>query len=185
MSDNVVSLPANRSVPSLHFEKGVRAAGRRGALPRLADIDFAELHALVPWIAIIDPDNEAHTLRFSLAGAGLSAFLGRDLAGFDYLEIVDPAIKGEAYDSAFLMLSRPCGLWQITPVVTADGDIFFFEYTGFPVFDHAKGSGQIIFLIHHPYTENAGAENADAPRIASVRHATEWHWLEMREPSGA
>ena len=176
MFDHSTSTTADRSAASLHFEKTVRAAGRPGALPRLADIDFDQLRALEPWVAIISPDAAAHTLKVRLAGAGLSAFLGRDLVGYDYIDLVDEAIKGDAFDSVLLMLSRPCGLWQQTPATTTDGGKLLFEYTGFPVHDHLKGTGQIVFLIHHPLTNDTVV-----PRIAVVQHAREWRWLDMRE----
>ncbi|MCE9521178.1 MAG: hypothetical protein K8S25_01950 [Alphaproteobacteria bacterium] len=146
-------------------------------LPRLANIDFGQLTALEPWIGIIDPDHESHTLCLSSAGRGLSTLLGRDLVGYDYLDIVDDAIKGDAFDSAFLMLSRPCGLWQLTPATTTTGDKLLFEYTGIPVFDHLRGIGKIVVLIHRPF-----AKDAVVPRVASVQHASEWRWLDMREP---
>ena len=176
MSDNIATSSHRRSEASLFFEKVVLAAGRAGAIPRLADIDFAALRAYEPFIAIVKPDHETRTLRFNLAGAALSQFVGHDLEGVDYLDLVDPAIKGDAFDSAFLMMSRPCGLWQITPVAVPGGGGMAFEYTGFPVFDHIKGVGQIIFLSQ-PINIAAGT----SPVVGIVRHSTEWCWLEMRD----
>ena len=180
MPDQANPVSTDRSAPSLQFENALRAAGRFGTIPSVTDIDFSKIREFAPWIAIIDPNSEERTLRFSLAGAGLSKFLGQDPIGYDYLDIVDPAIKGDAYDSVFLMLSRPCGLWQITPAITADGEEIALEYTGFPVFDQVKCIGQIMFLVHHAYVGRA-----DIPRLARMQRATEWRWLETRENFGA
>lgn len=162
----------SRSVESLRFETAVLAASLAGLMPRLSDIDFSSIADLAPWIAIVDPDRDAFTLTFVGAGEGIAEWLGCDPTGLDYLEIVDPAIKGDAFDSSFLMLTRPCGLWQITPALTVDGRTIEAEYTGFPAIDVARGRGVIVMLIHH------GLKSL--PRIALVQHAEEYTWLELR-----
>lgn len=166
---------SNRSLHSVRFEKALRDVSLPGVLPRVADIGEAALGDLQAWIAIVEPNNATRRLIILRAGAAINALLGRDAAGLDYLDMVDPAIHGEAFDSAFLMLTRPCGLWQMTPSQTRDGKIVSYEYTGFPVFDHVKGRGQIMILIQPAVTQ--GTRPLD---IAMVRHATDWCWLEMR-----
>jgi hypothetical protein len=164
-----------RSNHSLRFEKILRAAAAPGVIPNISDVDFSQIADLIPWTAIMDPNGEAFTLKFVRAGEQLSNFFGRDAVGLDYLDFVDPAIKGEAFDAAFVMLSRPCGLWQITPGLTADGQSIEAEYTGYPIFDEKSGRGQIIFLIQHALER--------VPLIVLVQHSTEWTWLEMRGAS--
>ena len=163
-----------RSMQSLRFEQAVRAPAP-GMMPHLTDVDYSELRDLVPWIAVIDPDKAGMTLKFTRVGAGIGALIGPEAVGFDYLSLVDPAIKGEAFDSCFLMLARPCGLWQITPAVMADGSHVRVEYTGFPVFDAERGRGQIIFLIS-PALDDVGR----SPPVAGVQHAATWQWLELK-----
>ncbi len=174
MADETTIPRTKRSAQSLRFEQAVRSPVP-GVMPRLADVDYSNIRDLVPWIAVIDPDKASLTLRFTRAGAGIVKLVGREAIGFDYLELVDPAIKGEAFDSGFLMLSRPCGLWQITPVRMADGSKITVEYTGFPVFDDSRGRGQIIFLIVHSIPEVG-----KVPGVGAVQHSTEWQWLELR-----
>ena len=165
-----------RSAQSLRFEQAMRCEAP-GVMPRLSDVDYNSIRDLVPWIAVVDPDRSALTLKFTRAGAGIVRLVGREAVGFDYLDLVDPAIKGDAFDSAFLMLSRPSGLWQITPALTDDDAKVNVEYTGFPVFDEQRGRGQIIFLVVHTI-----ADVGKAPGIRAVQHATEWHWLELKGP---
>jgi hypothetical protein len=98
--------------------------------------------------------------------------LGRDLVGLDYLEFVDPAIKGEAFDSAFVMMSRPCGLWQITPGLTQEGALVEAEYTGFPLYDAERACGLLITM--------AQIDIDPPPRVVQVGHAIEWTWLDLR-----
>lgn len=174
MSDETTIRQTKRTAQSLRFERAVRAS-IPGTMPRLSDVDYSSVRDLVPWIAVVDPDRAKLSLRFMRAGAGISTLVGREAVGLDYLDLVDPAIKGDAFDSCFLMLSRPCGLWQITPATMADGSTLKVEYTGFPVFDDERGRGQIIIMIAHSIPDVVRV-----PRIDAIRHASEWHWLELR-----
>jgi hypothetical protein len=162
----------SRSAQSLRFEEIVRQATPVRGLALLQSIAFSAFGDLTPWVSVIEPDQATFTLKFVRAGEGLCGVLGCDLAGRDYLEFVDPAIKGEAFDSTFLMLSRPCGLWQITPALTQDGAIVEAEYTGFPIYDAERARGLLITLAHVALDP--------LPRIAQVRHATEWAWLDLK-----
>ncbi|MEQ1863400.1 MAG: PAS domain-containing protein [Micropepsaceae bacterium] len=165
----------SRSAQSVHFEEVLRVASQPGALPRRVDIDAATLQNLMPWIAIVEPNNVTRTLKIEMAGTGICQVLGREAVGIDYLDIVDPAIKGDAFDSTFVMLTRPCGLWQMTPGLTEAGGNVMVEYTGYPIFDHVRGCGQIMFLIQFIQDDVART-----PRIVMVKHATAWDWLEVR-----
>lgn len=162
----------SRSAQSLRFEEIVRSAAPARGVGRLHALDFAAFGALAPWVSVIEPDEIGFAIRFARAGERLCEMLGRELVGLDYLEFVDPAIKGEAFDSAFVMLSRPCGLWQITPALTRDGATIEAEYTGFPLFDDARKRGVLITLAH--------IAMAPVPLIAQVRHASEWTWLDLK-----
>jgi hypothetical protein len=154
------------------FEQVVRRASGTNGIPRMKAIDFAKLGKLTAWTSVIDADAEGFKLKFARAGEGVCAMMGRDVVGADYLDFVDPAIKGDAFDSAFVMLSRPCGVWQITPIVTDDGRKLEVEYTGFPVFDDERGCGALLTLVHHNFDP--------PPRIVQVQHATDWSWIDLR-----
>lgn len=163
---------ASRSTQSLRFEEIIRRASTSVAVARLSMLDDAMFGELASWISIVEPDQAAFTLRFARAGEAVLKMLGGPLIGVDYLEFVDPAIKGDAFDSAFVMLSRPCGLWQITPTLTQDGRTITAEYTGFPIFDQERQCGLLITLAHIALQP--------PPVVAQVRHATEWHWIELK-----
>lgn len=162
----------SRSAQSLRFEVLVRKAAPPRGVARLQAIDFSAFGDLAPWVSVLEPDQALFTIRFLRAGESLCKMLGRDLVGLDYLEFVDPAIKGEAFDSAFVMLSRPCGLWQITPALMQGGAVVEAEYTGFPLIDDEHKRGLLITLAHITVVPGEG--------VAQVRHATEWTWLELK-----
>ena len=87
-----------RSADSLRFEKTVLATVS-GEIPRLADIDFSPIKELMPAVAFLHPDRDRRSLKFVRAGATISQLLGREAVGCDYLDIVDQAIKGDAFDA--------------------------------------------------------------------------------------
>lgn len=165
-----------RSPESLRFETILRDASVPGLLPRLDDVPLDRLLDLSGWIAVVHPNAVTRTLTFIHAGAALSMMQRVPLIGMDYLDLVDPTFKGEAFDSAFLMLTRPSGLWQTTPVMLTDGTDGEIEYTGFPVYDERNQRGVIIFLVKHLLPAQSS--------IAVVGHATQWEWLELRANSG-
>jgi hypothetical protein len=162
----------SRSAQSLIFQNIIRKATPPNGIAHLDTIDFGMFGELAPWLSVIEPDQAAFALTFVRAGARLCTMLGRDLVGLDYLEFVDPAIKGEAFDSAFVMLSRPCGLWQITPAMTKSGAIVEAEYTGFPLYDAVRARGVLITV--------AQIDIEPPPQVVQVRHATEWAWLDLK-----
>lgn len=162
---------SSRSAQSLRFEAALRAAAAPGSITRLADVDFTPIDELMPWVVLLHPDRATFTLKLVRAGAAISRLLGREAVGLDYLDLVDHTIKGDAFDATFVMLSRPCGLWQITPGLTADGRSVNGEYTGFPAFDVEDGLGLIAMLAHIPPPH---------ARIVVVQRSTEWEWLELK-----
>jgi hypothetical protein len=161
-----------RTAESLKFESVLRRARKSGRLPRLEEIDHLELADLTPWIGVVYPSESDRSLRIVRGGAGLLNILEPPFLGRDYLDIVDPAFQGEAFDSAFLMLTRPCGLWQLTPATVSDGKQRLVEYTGSPVFDADTGRGLVAILVRHQLDPDQ--------KIVRIHHSSNWEWLDMR-----
>jgi hypothetical protein len=178
MSDSPASSP-NRSRASLLFEAVVQGAMRSEPIPSIADIEFSRIGRYAPWVATVDPNVEARSLKIVQAGARLAKLMGRDnLIGREYLTMVDPAIKDLAFDSVLEMMTRPCGLWQVTPVIAANDTPVDLEYTGFPVREPVSGRTQIMFLVYHPSVTRVDRDAL--PRPAQVQHSEVWCWLSMR-----
>lgn len=163
-----------RSPESLQFEAAVKEAVRATSEPRLPPVDLCLPDAISPWTAQMVPDAVARTMKFVKVGTELLNILREPVVGSDYLDVVDPAFEGEAFDSAFLMLSRPCGLWQLTPVTLSDGSTCRIEYTGFPVYDFGKGWGLVLFLVRHQIMH--------PNKIVRVHHSSDYAWLDLRTP---
>ncbi len=149
----------------------LRPAFAGGLLADLRLIDFNDLGELSGWMAAVHPDGRARALTVIHAGPTLSAIQGDPMIGMNYLRLVDPAIRGDAFDSAFVMLTRPCGLWQVSPVVCADGAENFIEFTGFPAFDPVRRRGVVVFMLRLPAAASAA--------ITRVGSAIRWQWLEL------
>lgn len=165
-----------RSQDSIRFLDVLRQASLPGLIPRQTDIDYSGIRDLVPRMLVVDPDAVTRTLKFVRAGSDVVTLIGRKLVGTDSLDLIDPAIKGDVFDSSFLMLSKPCGLWQISPALTSEGKRVMLEYTGHPIFDHVRGRGRVMCFIQHA----AGP----LQRIVKVGRAQVWNWIDLRSASG-
>lgn len=173
MSSDILQAGMTRSSDSERFEQVLLRSRYPGVLPRLPSIDFQQISDLMPWVMLIRPDAVARTLRITMAGCGFTEMQGHSLIDMDYLDFVDPAIKGDAFDSTFIMLTRPCGLWQLSPVTYFDDGEGVLELTGIPVFDSVRGCGLVAFLMRKQTSPNAN-------RIMTVKTSTEWSWIEMK-----
>lgn len=160
---------------SRRFEALLRPAFADGLLADLRRIDIHGLGELSGWMAAVHPDGRTRALTVTHAGPTLSAIQGDPMIGMNYLNLVDPAIRGDAFDSAFVMLTRPCGLWQVSPVLCADGADNSLEFTGFPAYDPFQRCGVVVFMLHL-----AGAASAAITRVGP---ALRWQWLEVSPPA--
>lgn len=172
MKNEMLQTKASRTSDSQRFEGVLRRASMRELLPCLSDLDFQQISDLMPWVAMIRPNAVDHSLRITMAGCGFTEMQGHSLIDHDFLDFVDPAIKGDAFDSSFVMLGRPCGLWQRSAVKYFDDSESTVELTGFPVFDSVRGCGLLIYLIRNIVSSSA--------KLMTVYTAREWNWLDMR-----
>jgi hypothetical protein len=173
MSSDILQAGIERSSDSERFERVLLKSRYPGVLPRLSSIDFQQISDLMPWVTLIRPDAVERTLKITMAGCGFTEMQGHSLIDMDYLDFVDPSIKGDAFDSTFIMLTRPCGLWQISPVTYFDDGEGLLELTGVPVFDSVRGCGLVAFLMRRHTHSNSS-------RIMTVKSSTEWSWIEMK-----
>src|SRR5262249_26154813 len=152
---------SGRSPLSLRFESCVREMSQPDKVLRRRQFNMEALGEFENNLAIIEADGGASALPFRFAGPTLCALVGREnLLDVDYLSVVAPSTRQSAYTSACAMVTYKCGLWQLTPVRTNDGETSFLEYTGLPVIDEARGPGRILFFVQH-----MGAGDSKAPHV--------------------
>lgn len=164
-----------RSPESLAFEVVVRGLLHRGAAPLRSDIDLRLFRRFARWMAIAEPAPAEERIMIKLAGSGLYEFFRRDLTHTNYLDLAHPEAREFTYQSALTMIGQPCGLWQQTPIDTAETDRQpKVEFTVFPIVDDSSKAGQLILYVHHAYTDASGY-----PDVFAVRQSQVWDWIDL------
>jgi len=123
-----------RSRRSLDFEALWRSLPRQTTLPHRRDFNPARAGSLLRDIMLVEMRLEGQQLfPVRLAGSATVEKIQRDPKGHDYLEFMPPEYHAGLIDTASLMVNRPCGLWQITPLHFERGIAQCFEVTVFPL----------------------------------------------------
>lgn len=168
-----ISSGGARTPDSLAFEKAWRRARGDRPFPQRSDIELKSFARFAPLMVIIEPDPQKIALPFRLTGSGFFDLLGFDLTGMDYLELVDPAIKKDAYDAVVACMRLPCGLWQSTPTRIAGGETAFFELTILPISKTGDVADHVLIFV----TRERRSDGA-IPNIQRVEHTTMWEWID-------
>jgi len=168
-----ISSGGARTPDSLAFEKAWRRARGDRPFPQRSDIELKSFARFAPLMVIIEPDSQKIALPFRLTGSGFFDLLGFDLTGMDYLELVDPAIKKDAYDAVVACMRLPCGLWQSTPTRIAGGETAFFELTILPISKTGDAADHVLIFV----TRERRSDGA-IPSIQRVEHTTMWEWID-------
>ncbi|HWA31114.1 MAG TPA: PAS domain-containing protein, partial [Rhizomicrobium sp.] len=106
-----------RSLESCAFEEFWR--GMRGAslIPARKDFNLARAARFIRDLVLMEaphPDHEG--MRIRVAGESYQQFAGCNLSGIDHLELTAPEFRDGARITGELMVTTPCGLWQVSPL---------------------------------------------------------------------
>lgn len=120
--------------------------GRRGVkdLPHRADIDPAEIKALLPNLLIVDFEPDPFRVRYRLVGTKVVAASGYDFTG-RYLDEMNLASGGEAWTSHYRTVResrRP--LFGAVELPTAEGPRFSYEFGIFPITTDGVSANQCL-----------------------------------------
>ena len=176
-SDQDVSIVGQsfaRTSESLEFQDAWTSARGDAPCPSRQAIGLKSFARFAPLMAVIEVDVRSRSLPFRLCGSGFFDLLGFDLTGRDYLDLVDPAIKENAFDSVVACLDTPCGLWQSTPTQVDGGDTLHFELTIFPISKTGTGPDHILVFVTREKRRDAAV-----PTIERVHHSTVWQWIDL------
>lgn len=163
-----------RSAWSIRFEVRMKACALPATTLSRAALDLSRFPEFASHMALVEVGSGESRLLFRHVGPGLTQFFDRDLTDSDYLDIVAPSTRQSAYVSGVAMSLQPCGLWQITPARTHDGQTVLLEYTAFPLAKDEENVGLIVFFVRpilHP--------DAQAPRLVAVQQSTSWRWIDL------
>lgn len=84
--------------------------------------------------------------RMRLIGSAFEELIRRNLKGEDFLQYLPPVHHAGAIESARHILTRPCGLWQVTPLHFERGIARNFEFTALPLGPGTDGAHLLLVL---------------------------------------
>src|SRR5215472_8009783 len=123
----------SRSKQSLAFEDLWQSLRKDGAqVPGRTDFKPAKAARFLHDIILLEaPGDRGRSLKVRVAGQLLQGVVPYPVAGTDYLNILPAQYHAGALVSVRLMVTRPCGLWQVMPV-HLKGISRLVEVTAFP-----------------------------------------------------
>ncbi|MEQ1755386.1 MAG: diguanylate cyclase [Micropepsaceae bacterium] len=171
---NENQLDKDRSQDSISFEYAVRAICRDGAVPLRSNIDLRQFHRFARWMVIAEPDPEQKKIPMRLVGSGFHDLLGKDVTGMDYLEFTDRSVRSAAFETLMALVTTPCALWQMAPMVLPNGRKATIEYTTFPLYHDREQKHQFICLARHQFADSVKCDGTP-----SIQKASMLKWLDL------
>jgi len=166
-----------RSKASLAFEEFWKSLRKGALMPSRADFRPAKAARFLHNIILLEaPGEERNSLKVRVAGQFYQGAVEYAVAGTDHLDILPAQYHAAALASVRLMVSKPCGLWQVMRVYLR-GFSRLIEFTAFPL--SPSGDGIALILGHlFPLGEVEFAEAAQKKEI-SVDTAVEFHFIDV------
>lgn len=123
----------SRSSQSLAFEALWRSLRGERLIPDRGDFTPRKAARFLPNILLMEaPGVDHQSFRIRVAGRAFRRAASEDIAGTDMLDMLPEEYRAGAVATGYLMISNPCGLWQISRVRSA-GYAGMVEMTAFPV----------------------------------------------------
>lgn len=177
-----------RSVQSLDFEAFWRSLRGERLIPDRGDFKPRNAAKFLPNIVLLEaPGGERQSLRIRVAGEVFQADVPYRLAGTDMLNFFPEQYRAGAIETARLMISKPCGLWQITPVHSG-GYVLPVEVTAFPL--SAVSDGVPLVIVYLQPLETPLPRASEPASVLALDTALEFRFLDIgggepRWPPGA
>jgi hypothetical protein len=167
---------ARRSRQSLEFETMWRALPKKGATPHRRDFNPARAASLLRHIMLVEMRLDAMpSFPVRLVGGAAVEKIQRDLRGHDFLEFMPAEYHSGVIESAKLMLNRPCGLWQVTPLHFERGIAQCFEVTAFPLLGDPWPLSLALLIPRDEFVRPI----APGDRLMLADTATEFEFLDV------
>lgn len=118
---------------------------RQGLVPLRSAFDPLDVPGLIPHMLICDL-SEAPVVRIRLIGTGMASNFGFDPTGGDYLDLVAPDRREQAYAGFLVPAAHPCGMRVLGESRYENGMAMAVETVGLP-FRRDDGAGmQLVFV---------------------------------------
>ena len=102
-------------------------------MPSRSDFAPAKAVRFLHNIVLLEAPGEGrNALKMRVVGQLYQGAVPYTVAGTDHLDILPPRYHEAALQSVRLMVSQPCGLWQVMPFYR-EGLSRLLEFTGFPL----------------------------------------------------
>ena len=166
----------SRSPQSVEFEAFWRSLRGERLIPDRGDFKPRNASRFLSNIVLLEaPGDGRDSLRIRVAGQVLQDDVPYRLAGTDVLDCFPEEYRRGAIETGRLMIRKPCGLWQITPVHSG-GYPHALEVTAFPLSAVSDG---VPLIIMHLLPLDAPLPMASAPHAAAVDTALEFRFLDV------
>jgi hypothetical protein len=166
-----------RSQASLAFEEFWRSLRNGALMPSRADFKPAKAARFLHNIILLEAPGEGrNSLKVRVAGQLYQGAAQYAVAGTDHLDILPAQYHAGALASVRLMVSRPCGLWQVMPVYRR-GFSRLIEFTAFPL--SAAADGIPLILGHLFPLEDVGLAAPALRKEISVDTAVEFLFIDI------
>ncbi len=138
-----------RSELSLAFETFWHALPKDGPVPRRRDMQLRKAAPFLQHLVLMEtPLVDEPVYRIRVVGSALGARAQSNLSGHDYLDFLPRDLRPAVIESSKLIVTVPCGLWQIMPVFYERGLAQDMEITVFPLLGD-DGRPLLLVLTQH------------------------------------
>ncbi|HUO89316.1 MAG TPA: hypothetical protein VMU08_09085 [Rhizomicrobium sp.] len=162
------SSPYERTPLSREFEAFYRALPKDGLVPHRRAFRPEKATRFLRHITLCELRLSATpAIHVRLVGSAIEEEIQHSITGHDFLSYLSEGYRSGAIETARLMLSRPCGLWQITPFHYMRGYGHDVEVTAFPL-SEGDGISLILVLMQPLGTTFGGPATGGKPLIADT-----------------
>jgi hypothetical protein len=167
-----------RSEESRQFEALWRSLRRSGLIPHRCDFRPAKARHLLRDLVLLEAPAAPHPCaRIRISGEGFNEAAGQNMAGRDHLELLPAQYRAGAVATSEMMVNRPCGLWQVSPIHLARGYAIHLEMTAFPL--RADDGGPPCLLAHVRPVQGFMAATLPTPNGLSIDTAVTFRFLDI------
>jgi hypothetical protein len=137
----------SRSELSTAFEMFWRSLPKEGHVPNRRAFLPERAPRFLRDLVLCELSLEGRSLaRMRLIGSAFEELIRRNVKGEDFLQYLPPAYHAGAVESVREIVTRPCGLWQVTPLHFERGYSRNFEFTALPLGPGPDGVHLLLVL---------------------------------------
>lgn len=145
-------------------------------LPRRSDIDLASIKKYLSGVSLVEVRGPEQVI-FKVAGGGFRDYLGFELTGRNYLDLVDPARRAEIALGVQLVIGKPCGIFYVTPHRFPSGAIVPVEVMSLPIEADRPGGPRLILSSNEPLIRRQ--EDVRVAQEQPLAHPTSYNFIDI------